>query len=75
MAKKKLKAKTPEQLVLEIQENCRMLGWNIAMNENDAAVRGLIIGQDTWVGELVEQLNDSFSVYASADSIDNKGVH
>lgn len=74
MAKKKSKEKTPEQLVIEIQEACRMLGWNVAFNEGEPGVRGLIIGQDQWVSDLIEELKDDYSVYTSTDDA-KKDVH
>ena len=51
--------KTPEQHVLDIQKACSYLNWVIAMNDEDTGVKGLIIGNEKFVQEILEQLNNT----------------
>jgi len=70
--------KSPEQLVIDIQEACKELGWYIGMDESSELITGLIIGQQAYVEEIIEQLPniDNYSIYANEQiEIDNKGLH
>ena len=62
-------SKTPEQLVLDIQDACKELGWHIGMDESESGVRGLVIGDFDYVNEIVEQLNevDNYSIYSNGE--------
>lgn len=68
---KKYKKLTPEQLVNEIQDCCKQLGWHISMDESSPGVSGLIIGEFEFVNGIVDQLEeqDNFSIYSSSSTI------
>ena len=75
-SKKKVpvKGKTPEQIVNDIQSACKLLGWNIAMNESRPGIRGLVIGVNSYVEEIVGQLSDSdaYAIYSSGQDVDKE---
>lgn len=62
--------KTPEDLVTEIQELCAQLGWCVGMNENKSMISGLIIGNQSFITNIVDQITegDEFSIYSSNKS-------
>jgi hypothetical protein len=64
--------KTPEQIVHDIQEACKELGWHISMNESSNVIKGLIIGDYDYIEGVVEQLSemDDYSIYSSDESTD-----
>ena len=66
--------KTPEQIVLEIQSACEELGWHIGMDESAPGLKGLVIGQSTYVESIVEQIEDcdSYAIYTSAGKTDGQ---
>lgn len=66
--------KTPEEIVNDIQDCCKQLGWNIAMNESSNIIKGLVIGQLEYVEQVVHSLSDSeeYSIFASSQSIDSE---
>lgn len=59
MKNKKEGILSPEDQVTKIQEACSELEWYIAMNDSDSGVKGLIIGNQEFVAEIVEQLDDA----------------
>lgn len=65
--------KTPEEIVDDIQNCCKLLGWNIAMNESSSIIKGLVIGQLEYVEKIVSSLEDSdeYSIYANLTSDDS----
>ena len=66
--------KSPEDLVNEIQEACSQLGWCIGMDESKSSIKGLVIGQQSFVEDVVNSLSDSdaYSIYAAAAEISDK---
>jgi predicted sulfurtransferase len=68
-----MKKDTPEDIVNQIQEACKLLGWNIALNESAEGVKGLVIGQAEYVNEVVAQLDDmdDYTMYEPDIEIDS----
>jgi len=68
--------KTPEEIVIDIQDACKELGWQIAMNDSSSGISGLIIGQQEYVENVVGQLEDidEYSIF-SYDQVDNTSLH
>lgn len=68
-----MKKDTPEDIVQQIQEACKLLGWNIAMNESNEGVKGLVIGQSEYVNDVVGQLEDfaDYTMYEPDLEIDS----
>jgi hypothetical protein len=68
-----MKKKTPEEIVNDIQEACKSLGWAIAMDESKSAISGLVIGQLNYVENVIEQLEDvdNFSIYQTGITEDS----
>lgn len=66
--------KTPEEIVNDIQDCCKLLGWNLAMNESSNIIKGLIIGKLEYVEAVVHSLEDAeeYSIYSSSQSIDSE---
>jgi len=66
--------KTPEEIVNDIQEACKLLGWNLAMNESSPGIRGLVIGQPDFVEEVISSLEDSedFAIYAASQTVQSE---
>lgn len=68
--KPKVVGKTAEQIVNDIQESCKLLGWNIAMNEGSPGINGLIIGLNSYVEHVIGHLpeNETYAIYSSGQS-------
>lgn len=68
--------KTPEELVIVIQDACEQLGWHIGMDASQEMLPGIVIGKHEYVLEVVEQLEngDYYEVYSSGKNED-VGLH
>lgn len=64
--------KTPEEIVDEIQFLCSLLGWDVAINDAETGVKGLIIGQLDFVQHIVMQLEeyDAYEIYRKPEVFD-----
>lgn len=49
--------KTPEQYIVDIQEACKELGWQIAMKDVER-VSGLVIGNSEYIDETLSSMPD-----------------
>lgn len=67
---KEAKKRTPEEVVNQIQECCKLLGWNIAMDESSSGIKGLVIGQPDYVDQVVAQLEEgeAYSIYSTGEA-------
>lgn len=62
--------KTPEELINDIQEACKALGWNIGMDSSKKIIKGLIIGENKYVESVITQLQevDGYEIFAAGNS-------
>lgn len=73
MEEHKDEEKSAEEIVVDIQNACAKLGWNIALIDADN-VHGLIIGRNNYVANVISQLEEDYDIYNYPGSEDQK-VH
>lgn len=66
--------KTAEQIVNDIQESCKLLGWNIAMDEGSPGIKGLVIGVKSYVEHVIGYLpeNETYAIYSSGQDANSE---
>lgn len=58
--------RTQLDIITELAELCKELGWVIALPEQDEAVPGLIVGDQAFVEEVTEAYyGPGFSIFSS----------
>lgn len=62
---KEKEPRTPEQLVDDIQQACKQLGWDIAMDVSSEEISGLIVGQHDYIQEVLSGScdEDNYEIY------------
>lgn len=67
--------KSPEEIINDIQEACKLLGWQIAMDTSSKMVSGLILGRVDYVEATVGQLQDidNYEIFEPGNS--EEGIH
>jgi hypothetical protein len=52
--------KSQEEIVTQIMELAAELGWSVAFDQNSETLHGLIIGEESYVLDMVEHLGIEF---------------
>jgi hypothetical protein len=69
------KKKEPEEYIIDIQEACSELGWDICIQDKNK-VQGLVIGAEAYISEVIGQLEDGhdYEIW-SYPTEDNPNLH
>ena len=61
-----------EEMLMKLREICLMLGWDMALNEGDDKIIGMIIGKEEFLENVINE-NEDYSEYViySPDSTSN----
>jgi len=69
------KKKQPEDYIIDIQEACSELGWDICIEDSNK-VQGLVIGSGDYIKSVISQLENGieYEIWSYPDN-DNSNLH
>lgn len=70
----KLELNASEEVLMKLKEICQALGWDMALNDADNKVTGMIIGKMDYIEKLINEDEDFYEYIIYSPSEPNEGM-
>lgn len=66
----KLELNASEEVLMKLKEICQTLGWDMALNEGDNKITGMIIGKMEYIESILHEEEDfyEYTIYSPTET-------